>query len=150
MTRSARINTCAHMGMAWHEIYTIFSRFSRASKSSLDAARTMVLSQAQTLLSGQTSSRIPCPSQRKHKFPTCFPWMVCIAALGVIFQKNKRKGPGTYRPASLTSVSGKITQPVILGCISKHVKNKTFEVVINMDLQGTSAVQQTCLTPTTK
>lgn len=56
--------------------------------------------------------------------PTCFLWVVCIVALGAISKEAKRKGPGTYRPASLTSVPGKITQPVFLGCIPKQVKNK--------------------------
>ena len=82
--------------------------------------------------------------------PTCFPWMVCIVALGAISKKGKRKGPGTYRPASLTPVPGKITQPGFLGCISKQVKNKKFKVVINMDLPGTNDVQQTWAPPITK
>lgn len=68
--------------------------------------------------------------------------MVCIAALGAMPKKGKRKGLGTYGPASLTSVHGKIPQPVFLGCISKRVKNKKFKVVISMDLAGTSDVQQ--------
>lgn len=115
------------MGMAWHEIYTDSSKFSRRSKSSLDAAMIMVFSQAQTPLSWQNNSRIPRPSQRKDTFP----WMVCTVALGAISKNNKRKGPGTYKSAMLTSDIGKITQPVFLGCINKHVKNKTFKILIS-------------------
>lgn len=123
--QSAGINTSAHMGMAWHEIYTISSKFSRSSKSSLYAAMIMVLSQAQTLLSWQNNSRIPCPSQRKHTVP----WMVCTVALGAISKNSKRKGLGTYRSARLTSDLGNITQTVFLGC--KRVKKKNFTVLIS-------------------
>lgn len=115
------------MGMAWHEIYTDSSRFSRSSKSSLDAAMIMVLSQAQTPLSWQNNPRIPCSSQRKDTFPC----VVCTVALGAISKNDKRKGPGTYKSARLTSNTGKITQPVFFGCINKHVKNKTFNVLIS-------------------
>lgn len=88
MTQSAGLNTCAHTGVAWHEIYIISSRFSRTITSSLYAARTMALFQAQTLLSEQTSSRIACPSQRKHVFPWVppafpgwFAWQHCVLPL---------------------------------------------------------------------
>lgn len=52
--------------------------------------------------------------------PTCFPRMVYIAALSAISKKGKRNRPGSYRAASLNSVPENITQPVILGCISKQ------------------------------
>lgn len=117
------------MGMAWHEIYTICFTFPRTSKSSLDAARTMALSQARTLLAVWTSSRIPRPSQRKHRFP-CFPlafsgwvaqwhWVPCL-------KKGKKKGTEIYRPASLTSGPGKITHSVFLGSISKCEEQKVW------------------------
>lgn len=63
-----------------------------------------------------------------------------MAALGTASKKGKRKGPGTYRPSSLTSVPEKITHPVFLGGIFKQVKNKKFKVVICMDLPGINDV----------
>lgn len=137
------------MGMAWHEMYTASSKFSRSSKSSLYAAIIMVLSQAQTLLSWQNSSRIPCPSQRKHTFP----WMDFTVALGAISKNDKRKGPGTYRSARLTSDLEKISQPVFLGCINKHCCEEQKLYSFNQqspDLPGTNDVQQTWVPPTTK
>jgi len=68
--------------------------------------------------------------------------MACIAARGAISKKGKRKGPGTYRPASLTLVPEKITQPIFLGYISKHVRNKKLKVAISMDLPGTKDIQE--------
>lgn len=50
---------------------------------------------------------------------------------GAISKNDKRKGLGTYRSARLTSDLGKITQPVFLGCINKHVKNKNFKALIS-------------------
>ncbi|KAK4823871.1 hypothetical protein QYF61_007627 [Mycteria americana] len=42
-----------------------------------------------------------------------------------IYKKGAREDPGNYRPVSLTSVLGKITEKVILGTIERHLKNNT-------------------------
>ncbi|GAB0186732.1 mitochondrial enolase superfamily member 1 [Grus japonensis] len=44
----------------------------------------------------------------------------------LVFKKGKKKDPGNYRPVSLTSISGKVMEQLILGVISKHVEEKKF------------------------
>jgi len=41
-----------------------------------------------------------------------------------IFKKGEKKAPGNYRLVSLTSIPGKVTGQLILGTISRHVKDK--------------------------
>ena len=41
-----------------------------------------------------------------------------------IFKKGKKKDPGNYRPASLTSIPGKVMEQLILEVICKHVEEK--------------------------
>lgn len=38
-------------------------------------------------------------------------------------EKGKEKDPGNYRPGGLTSVPGKVIEQIILGNISKHMKD---------------------------
>ncbi|NXL24651.1 RTXE polymerase, partial [Setophaga kirtlandii] len=40
-----------------------------------------------------------------------------------VFKKGKKEDPGNYRSVSLTSVSGKIMEKIILGGIEKHLKD---------------------------
>ncbi|GAB0204618.1 mitochondrial enolase superfamily member 1 [Grus japonensis] len=46
------------------------------------------------------------------------------ASVTLVFKKGRKEDPGNYRPVSLTSVPGKVMEQLILGVISKHVKNK--------------------------
>uniref|UniRef100_A0A8B9PGQ4 Reverse transcriptase domain-containing protein n=1 Tax=Apteryx owenii TaxID=8824 RepID=A0A8B9PGQ4_APTOW len=41
-----------------------------------------------------------------------------------VFQKGKKEDPGNYRPVSLTCISGKVMEQLILEAISKHVEDK--------------------------
>ncbi|GAB0182819.1 mitochondrial enolase superfamily member 1 [Grus japonensis] len=46
-----------------------------------------------------------------------------LANVVPIFKKGKKEDPGSYRPVSLTSVPGKITEKIMLGVIEKHLKD---------------------------
>ena len=41
-----------------------------------------------------------------------------------VFKKGKREDPGNCRPVSITSIPGKVVQQLILGAISKYMKDK--------------------------
>jgi len=41
-----------------------------------------------------------------------------------VFKKDKKKDPGHYRPASLTSVPAKVMEQLILESIFRHINNK--------------------------
>ncbi|PKU44100.1 rna-directed dna polymerase from mobile element jockey-like [Limosa lapponica baueri] len=41
-----------------------------------------------------------------------------------VFKKGKKEDAGNYRPASLTSIPGKMMEQLIVGIISKHVEEK--------------------------
>ncbi|PKU42184.1 rna-directed dna polymerase from mobile element jockey- hypothetical protein [Limosa lapponica baueri] len=49
-------------------------------------------------------------------------WMK--ANITPVYKKGKKDDPGNYRPISLTSVPGKITEQLVLGVISKHIEDK--------------------------
>ena len=46
------------------------------------------------------------------------------ASVTSIFRKDKKKDLGNYRPVSLPSVPGKVTEQLILETISRHMKDK--------------------------
>lgn len=47
-----------------------------------------------------------------------------LASAIPIYKKGMRKDPENYRPASLTSVPGKIMEKIVLGDMERHLKNK--------------------------
>ncbi|GAB0199656.1 mitochondrial enolase superfamily member 1 [Grus japonensis] len=46
------------------------------------------------------------------------------ASVTPVFKKGKKEDPGNYRPVSLTSIPGKVTEQLVLGVINKHVEEK--------------------------
>ncbi|KAJ7413240.1 RNA-directed DNA polymerase from mobile element jockey-like protein [Willisornis vidua] len=47
-----------------------------------------------------------------------------IANITSVFKMSKKEDPGNYRPVSLTSISGKMMEQLIMDVISKHVEEK--------------------------
>ncbi|OPJ71079.1 hypothetical protein AV530_017375 [Patagioenas fasciata monilis] len=41
-----------------------------------------------------------------------------------VFKKDKKEDPGSYRPVGHTSIPGKVMEQLVLGAISKHIKDK--------------------------
>ena len=44
-----------------------------------------------------------------------------IANVTPVFKKGKKEDPGNYRPVSLTSVPGKVMEPLVLDTISRQL-----------------------------
>lgn len=116
------------MGMAWHEIYSLLQIFKEQQELTECCHDHDVFPGSDPSVMAKPFQDILPFTKKTHRKHT-FPWVVCTVVLGAI-SKNKRKGLGTYRSARLTSDLGKITQPVLLGCINKHVKNKNFKALI--------------------
>ena len=46
-----------------------------------------------------------------------------LANVILIYKKGQKEDPGNYRPVSLTSVPGKVMEPIILSAITWHVQD---------------------------
>ena len=46
-----------------------------------------------------------------------------LANVTPIYKKGRKDDPGNYRPVSLTSVPGKLTEQLILSAITQHVRD---------------------------
>ncbi|KFU89844.1 RNA-directed DNA polymerase from mobile element jockey, partial [Chaetura pelagica] len=47
-----------------------------------------------------------------------------IANVTPVYKKGKKEDPGSYRLVSLTSVSGIVMEQLVLGTISRHIKDE--------------------------
>ncbi|KFV00566.1 hypothetical protein N340_11793, partial [Tauraco erythrolophus] len=45
-----------------------------------------------------------------------------LADVTPIYKKGRKEDPGNYRPVSLTSVTGKVMEQVILSAINEHIQ----------------------------
>ncbi|KFU99348.1 hypothetical protein N340_11791, partial [Tauraco erythrolophus] len=45
-----------------------------------------------------------------------------LADVAPIYKKGRKEDPGNYRPVSLTSVTGKVMEQVILSAINEHIQ----------------------------
>ncbi|KFV00654.1 RNA-directed DNA polymerase from mobile element jockey, partial [Tauraco erythrolophus] len=47
-----------------------------------------------------------------------------LADVTPIYKKGRKEDPGNYRPVSLTSVTGKVMEQVILSAVNEHIQVK--------------------------
>lgn len=57
-----------------------------------------------------------------------------------VFQKGKKENPGNYKPVSLTSVPGRVTQQILMEAIFKYIMDKMIRSCQHGYMRGKSCL----------